>query len=220
MPQIFRPGATFIFRAAVVAAGLVLMAGAAVALWVPRSDRATGVGYAPRQPVPFSHAIHSGGLGIDCRYCHTGVERTAHAGMPTAETCMTCHSQVWVDTPQLAPVAESHAGGGPLPWARVHRLPDHSHFHHGIHTAAGVACESCHGRVDRMPVVAQVNSLRMTWCLDCHRDPAASLRPPEAVFAAEWDGPPDDRAAAALAARNPHDDRSAGLLTSCSTCHR
>ena len=134
------------------------------------------------QPVPFSHEHHVAGLGIDCRYCHTGVEKSAFAGIPPTETCMTCHSQVWRDAPALAPVRESWATGKPLRWKRVHDLPDYVYFNHSIHVQKGVACVSCHGRVDKMPLMAKQHSLYMRWCLDCHRAPEAHQQPVSEVF--------------------------------------
>jgi hypothetical protein len=193
MPQLFRSRATSIFRLLLTGAALLVVVVVAGGLWFVRSDWVTGVGREPRQPVPFSHALHSGGLGIDCRYCHTSVERFARAGIPPASTCMTCHAHVWVNTPQLAPVQESYVTGWPILWSRVHRLPDHSFFHHGAHVAAGITCQTCHGAVHEMEVVRQVASLRMTWCVDCHREVERS---------------------------DPHPLGAAGLLTSCSTCHR
>jgi hypothetical protein len=135
------------------------------------------------QPVPFSHDHHVSGLGIDCRYCHTTVETSAFAGIPSTEICMGCHSQIWNDSPLLAPVRESYRSGEPLRWTRVHDLPDFAYFDHSIHVAKGIACESCHGRVDRMPLMRKAYSLQMEWCLDCHRHPERTVRELDQVFA-------------------------------------
>lgn len=134
------------------------------------------------QPVPFSHAHHVAGLGIDCRYCHTSVEKSSIAGMPSTETCMGCHSQIWRDSPLLEPVRDSYRTGKPLAWTRVHDLPDFVYFNHSIHVAKGVACQSCHGDVDRMPLMRQVTPLHMDWCLDCHRHPEQAVREKGDVF--------------------------------------
>jgi hypothetical protein len=124
------------------------------------------------QPVPFSHKHHVSGLGIDCRYRHTSVEKSAFAGIPPTDTCMTCHSQLWTDAPLLAPVRESLARHQPMQWNRVHDLPDFVFFNHSIHVRQGIGCATCHGPVDRMPLTWQQNTLFMKWCLDCHKDPA------------------------------------------------
>jgi hypothetical protein len=198
-----------------VALGGTALLGAAWA-W-PWTDYATGRDVAPRQPVPFSHEHHVGDLGLDCRYCHGSAESTASAGMPPTETCMTCHAQLWTGAPMLGPVRASLAEHQPIRWVRVYRLPDYVFFDHGAHVAAGVGCESCHGRVDRMPLTRQAASLRMTWCLDCHRDPAPSLRPPEAVFAMGWRRGPDTPSGTTLMHRHHVDP---GRLVECSICHR
>jgi Cytochrome c7 and related cytochrome c len=135
------------------------------------------------QPIPFNHDLHVGGLGIDCRYCHSSVERAAAAGLPSAETCMTCHSQVWTAAAVFAPIQRSLEQDQPLAWNVLHALPEFAYFHHGVHVANGVACETCHGRIDLMPRTVKTETLSMGWCLDCHRDPAPQLRPPEAIFA-------------------------------------
>ena len=167
------------------------------------------------QPVPFSHEHHVGDLGIDCRYCHTGVEKTAFAGLPATETCMTCHSQIWRDAPMLAPVRLSWELRQPLHWTRVHDLPDYVFFDHSIHVQKGVGCVSCHGRVDQMPLTAKGSNLSMRWCLDCHRAPEKSLRPKSEVFSMDYRPPP--QAGAALM-RESHVDKT--RLEDCSTCHR
>ncbi len=199
---------------------------AAVALLVPvyllallylgGSPRTTDVGYRPRQPVPYSHALHAGDLGIDCRYCHTGVERAAHAAIPPTETCMNCHATILPDSDKLAAVRESYSSGMPIPWIRVHDLPDYVYFDHSAHVRRGVGCVDCHGRVDRMEVVRQEQPLSMSWCLDCHRRPDSRLRPLDQVTNVRW-RPDGDPAAAAA-----HLRRALGIAPSedCGTCHR
>src|SRR6478672_4811676 len=179
--QIFHRSANVISRASIYAGIFTL----AFALWAcvqwQRSPYVTYAGVVRPQPVPFSHQHHVGGIGIDCRYCHTSVENSGFAGIPPTRTCMNCHSQIWSTSPTLEPVRASFRTGNSLVWTRVNDLPDYVYFNHSIHIHKGIGCESCHGRVDRMPLTWQENSLQMTWCLDCHRDPAPHIRPREAV---------------------------------------
>src|SRR5262245_19254164 len=176
MPQIFRPRSNTIARVSLLAAPLFLAFGMWVSLIFTRSSYGTGAGMVHLQPVPFSHAHHAGQLGIDCRYCHTTVERSSYAGMPTTETCMHCHSQIWGGSDMLKPVRDSYKSGESLVWQRVYNLPGFVYFDHSIHVQKGVGCASCHGRVDQMPLTYQVPSLLMEWCLDCHRHPQRHLR--------------------------------------------
>jgi len=171
------------------------------------------------QPVQFSHAHHVGGMGIDCRYCHTSVEESAFANIPPTKTCMNCHSQIWATAPILEPVRASFRENKPLNWTRVNDLPDFVYFNHSIHVKQGVGCDTCHGPVDRMPLMYQEASLQMSWCLDCHRDPAKYIRPRDEVFNMRWRRPAGDPE---LGARLVKEYRigSVEQLTSCSTCHR
>ena len=171
------------------------------------------------QPIQFSHAHHVGGMGIDCRYCHTSVEEAAFAGIPPTKTCMNCHSQIWSTAPILEPVRASFRDNVPLQWNRVHDLPDFVYFNHSIHVAKGVGCATCHGPVDRMPLMYQAAPLTMSWCLDCHRDPAPNLRPREQIYNMAWNKPADDPGLAARLATE-YKIASVEQLTSCSTCHR
>jgi hypothetical protein len=171
------------------------------------------------QPIQFSHAHHVGGMGIDCRYCHSSVEDAAFAGIPPTKTCMNCHSQIWVDAPILEPVRASFRDNTPLEWTRVHDLPDFVYFNHSIHVAKGVGCATCHGPVDKMPLMYQHATLTMKWCLDCHRNPEPNLRPREEVFNMNWQPPADDPELGARLIRD-YKIGSVDQLTSCSTCHR
>lgn len=177
----------------------------------------TGLGVRRQQPVMFSHRHHAGELGIDCRYCHATVETSAFAGMPSTHTCLTCHSQLFTDTPMLRPVVASGTRDQPLAWTRVNSLPDHVYFNHRIHVAKGVGCTTCHGEVGEMPLTAKGAPLTMRWCLDCHRDPAPNLRPREEIFDATWRPPADQvqRGRALATAYQVH----TSTLTNCSTCH-
>jgi hypothetical protein len=185
------------------------------------TDKHLSVGYTPTQPVPYSHKLHAGDLGIDCRYCHNNVERSAFAGVPSTETCMNCHSKVKTDSLKLLPVRESFATGNPIPWVRVHNLPDFVYFDHSAHLSAGVGCASCHGRVDQMVEVGQVEPLTMQWCTDCHRNPGAHLRDPSEVTKMDWT--PSPALVAAAAAGEPavaKNGRTVQPPLHCSGCHR
>jgi len=179
----------------------------------------TGQSIHVEQPIQFSHAHHVGGMGIDCRYCHTSVEESSFANIPPTKTCMNCHSQIWSEAPILEPVRASFRDNTRLSWVRVHDLPDFVYFNHAIHVKQGVGCATCHGPVDRMPLVYQEAPLTMKWCLDCHRDPARYIRPREEVFNMAWQRPADDPD---LGVRlvSEYNISSVAQLTSCSTCHR
>lgn len=220
MAQLFRPGANTLARLALLAIvalpALALLVGGALA----RSGTTTGEGRFVEQQVPFSHQHHSGELGIDCRYCHTGVEKGQQAVVPPTHTCMTCHSQLWTNAELLAPVRQSMATGIPLRWNRVNRLPDYVYFAHRPHVTAGVPCAACHGDMRRMPLVRQTAPLTMGWCLDCHRAPEDRIVAPAREYedTPYHDRTPADRAAGrAVAIRIAHSGRN---LTDCSTCHR
>lgn len=216
MPQIFHPSFNTLAKASIVGLLLltVLVAWALGIIW--RSPYITAERVVIMQPIPFSHEHHVGRLGFDCRYCHTSVEESAFAGMPSTEICMNCHSQIWVGSDMLRPVRESYRTGKPIEWPKVYNLPDFTYFDHSVHVAKGVGCVECHGRVDRMPLLWQATPLTMEWCLECHRDPKPHIRPREAVFDMAWQPPPDaDQLRERL--MKEYDVRSE---TSCSICHR
>ncbi|MCA9673779.1 MAG: cytochrome c3 family protein [Kofleriaceae bacterium] len=175
--------------------------------------KAIRIGYQPDQPVPYSHALHAGELGIDCRYCHSTVERAAKAAIPPAATCMNCHASVRPESPLLLPVREAFAGVAPVRWVRVHDLPDYVYFNHSAHVTRGVGCEQCHGRIDRMVKVSQEAPLTMGWCLDCHRNPAPRLRRPEFVTVMGYKPAPGEGAQVMK-------ELNLNPPTNCSTCHR
>lgn len=152
-------------------------------VWYYFSPSFTDVGYQPVQPVPYSHEQHVGQFGLDCRYCHSYVEESAHSNVPSTQTCMNCHTQIRTESLKLLPVRESWATDQPVPWLKVHHLPDYAQFNHSVHINVGVGCETCHGRVDQMPEVVQREPLSMGWCLECHRSPEEFLRPPDRVTA-------------------------------------
>jgi len=181
-----------------------------------QSPETLAVGYRPEQPVAFSHKTHAGALGMDCRYCHNTVERTAHASVPPTDTCMNCHATVLKDDETMIPVNESHATGRPIKWVRVHDLSDYAYFNHRAHVRRGVGCVSCHGRIDRMEVVTQEKTLSMGWCIDCHRNPEEHLRPQEEITSMDWVPEADPMV---LGARI-REERNINPSTDCSTCHR
>jgi hypothetical protein len=185
-------------------------------VYLGASPRTTDVGYSPIQPVPFSHALHAGELGMDCRYCHTTVETAAEAAIPPTATCMNCHERIAPESEKLLPVRESHATGRPIDWVRVHDLPDFVYFDHSAHVSRGVSCVSCHGRVDQMEQVYQAKTLSMAWCLDCHRHPEEHIRPKEFVTDLDWT---PTESARDLGARLK-EQYNLNPSTDCSTCHR
>jgi hypothetical protein len=185
-------------------------------VWYGFSPKTTDVGFQPKQPVPYSHALHAGELGMDCRYCHNTVEEAGHAAIPPTQTCMNCHTTIWTKSPRLLPVRESSATNKPVEWIKVHDLPDFVYFNHSAHVVRGVGCVSCHGRVDQMVEVYQHAPLSMSWCLQCHRAPEPNLRPPEEVTNMTWT-PPGDPVAYGKMLREKN---NIAPPTDCSTCHR
>ncbi|MHC2252706.1 cytochrome c3 family protein [Bradyrhizobium embrapense] len=218
MAQLFSPAADTWMRLFLVGS-LSLMAGGTVGIiGFARSAYMTSTDVRPQQPLPFSHRHHAGELGIDCRYCHSNVESGPQAGLPPTETCMTCHSQIWTNASMLEPVRQSLAHRTPIQWTRVAKLPDYVYFRHDIHIAKGVGCADCHGRIDQMALTYRARPLTMEFCLDCHRDPAPKLRPPEHITDMAWTPPTDARAKGeAIAA---HEKIRFGELTHCTVCHR
>jgi hypothetical protein len=232
MPQIFHRSTNTISRFTIFGTvGLV-----AVLFWVfaqlQRSPYYTYAGVARPQPVPFSHQHHVGGLGIDCRYCHTSVEVSSFAGIPPTKTCMNCHAQIWTNAALLEPVRQSYQTGQSLVWNRVNDLPDFVYFNHSIHIAKGVGCNTCHGPVARMPLMYNYASLQMEWCLNCHREPEKFLRPRAEVFNPEYQPPSGqhpvqfdgktytDQLQLGNLLVKQYDLRTVRDITSCSTCHR
>ena len=218
MPQLFETRANAIARGTLIAVPLVVLGGWAALFAFARSDFWTGVHSPVEQPVPFSHQHHVAGLGIDCRYCHTSAETSPFAGIPPTETCMTCHSQVWKDAPVLQPLRNSWQTATPIKWTRVYDLPDYAYFDHSIHVDKGVACATCHGQVNEMPLTWKTNALYMRWCLDCHRQPEKFLRPINEVVQMNYHSPPNQYAIGQqlILANHVH---TAGL-EDCYTCHR
>lgn len=200
-----------------VAPPFLLIGGALVTfgIWFWFSPQHTDVGYQPRQPVPYSHKLHAGNLGMDCRYCHTGAEQSPHAGVPPTQTCMNCHATVKTESPKLAKVRKSWETNQPIEWVRIHKTPDYAYFDHSAHLTVGVGCKSCHGRIDQMVVVSQKEPLNMEWCLNCHRNPAQALRPLDKITDMTWEPDAAWKATAAEKAKKLQPP-----VTSCSGCHR
>ena len=209
----------FLLGAIAVLAGGAIVPPVAVYL-TPKYTRA---GYQPVQPVPFSHQIHAGQLGVDCRFCHNGVEKSWFANLPGASTCMNCHSQVLKDDPRLAIVRDSASNNVPVPWVQVHKVPDYVYFNHSVHVTRGISCVKCHGRIDQMDEVRHDKSLSMSFCLDCHRDPAGNIRPTDKVTKLGWEWSTNSVEAARLQeihGKQMVKDMKVESLTSCSACHR
>jgi hypothetical protein len=216
MPQIFSRTANIVSKASLVAVlgGVAILGGVLYAIMM--SPYYTNVNVTREQPVPFSHKHHAGELGIDCRYCHTSVEKSSFAGVPPTQTCMTCHSQIWTNAPMLEPVRASYRDNKSLSWTRVNALPDYVYFNHSIHVAKGVGCTTCHGQVAEMPLMYKANTLYMGWCLDCHRQPEKYVRPKSEVFNPNYVAPPNQLELGAKLVKENHIQS----LQSCSTCHR
>jgi hypothetical protein len=182
----------------------------------------TSVGYQPVQPVPFSHKVHVGNLNMDCRYCHTTVDKSSFAAIPPTQTCMNCHAAIKSDSEQLKFVRDSYSEGTPINWIKIHDLPDFVYFNHSAHVNRGVACVECHGRIDQMDQVYQSKPISMAWCLECHRKPEDRLRPREQVTNMEWDVSSTGQTQRELGAQLKADYhiRNSEFMTSCTTCHR
>jgi hypothetical protein len=232
MAQIFHRSTNSHSRATIFGAVFVVAALFWAAAQVQRSPYVTYAGVVRPQPAPFSHQHHVAGLGIDCRYCHTSVENSRFAGIPPTKTCMNCHAQIWTKAPMLEPVRESFRTDKSLVWTRVNDLPDFVYFDHSIHINKGVGCNTCHGPVDRMPLMYNYASLQMEWCLNCHRAPEKNLRPRDQVFNMRYQAPTAD-SPVIVDGKSFVDQDSLGLylvkayklrserdITSCNTCHR
>lgn len=214
--QIFHPSTNTISRLTIY--GAVIFAGllSYVLYEVGQSSYYSAQTIPQIQPVPFSHEHHVAQLGIDCRYCHTSVEKSAFAGMPSTQTCMSCHSQIWTNAAMLAPVRESYETGQSIAWTRVNALPEFVYFNHSIHIAKGIGCTTCHGQIGRMALTWRATTLQMTWCLDCHRHPEEYVRPKNEVFNVDYAPPPNQLELGRELVRK----YKIMSLTSCETCHR
>jgi len=219
MAQIFPSYANTLFLVAIVGAILGAAGVGYAAMVLARSPYFTRAEDAKTQPIQFSHAHHVNGLGIDCRYCHTGVEEAAHSNVPTTKTCMNCHSQMWVGSKMLEPVRDSFKTDVSIEWQRLHKLADFVYFDHSIHVNKGFGCSSCHGRIDHMQAVWQKGTLLMEWCLDCHRYPEKNIRPRDQIFNMDWKPESIGKTQEELG-RELVEKYGVRSLKECSTCHR
>lgn len=216
MPQVFPRQMNVIAQVSIYGAVFMLAGAIAIGMFVVRSPYVTEAGVIREQPVPFSHKHHVGDVGIDCRYCHTSVETSAFAGIPSTEICMGCHSQLWKESEMLAPVRESYRTSTALHWTRVHNLPDFAYFNHSIHIHKGIGCTSCHGDVAEMPLMWREKTLMMEWCLECHRHPEQYVRPRSEVFSVNWNPPSNQQ----QLGEKLIGEYRIQKLTDCYTCHR
>lgn len=232
MAQIFHRSTNTLSRLSIYGAAFAVVALAFAAFEINQSAWFTDVNVAQPQPVPFSHKHHVTDDGIDCRYCHTSVENSSFAGLPPTHTCMSCHSQMWVNSPMLEPVRSSYRTGVSLAWTRVNALPDFAYFNHSIHVNKGVGCTTCHGPIGEMPLTWRENTLYMRWCIDCHKHPERYVRPRDQVFSATYQ-PPSSKTPVTYAGVSYDDQKPLGerlvkdyriksekLITDCYTCHR
>jgi hypothetical protein len=217
MPQIFKASTNSLARTSLIVAVLAIGGlGGALFELIGNSAYATRQGEAREQPIPFSHAHHVGSMGIDCRYCHSSVENSQHAMVPPTKTCMNCHSQIWINSSTLEPVRTSYQTNESIRWTKVNDLPDYVYFNHSIHIKKGVGCETCHGRVDTMPLMYQEASLQMRWCLDCHRNPEKYVRPRELVTKMGYEPAEPQEVIGARLVKEYNIQK----LETCWTCHR
>ena len=219
MAQLFHRSTNFISRVSLFGAILIAGLGLVAILGFARSPYLTNQRVVRSQPIQFSHKHHVGDDGIDCRYCHTGVETSAYAGIPPTKTCMNCHSVLFNNAGYLEPIRQSYRSDESIQWVKVHRLADYVYFNHSIHVNKGVGCSSCHGQINQMPLVFQASPLNMEWCLDCHRNKEMNLRPRTEIFNMDWKAPANQAAVGKKLAAD-YNLRSTYELTNCSTCHR
>jgi len=232
MAQIFHRSTNMIARVTIFGGALIIAALAFGLYEIAMSPWYTEQNDTRQQPAPFSHRHHAGELGIDCRYCHTSVEKSSFAGLPPTQTCMTCHSQIWTNSSMLEPVRASYRDDTSLAWTRVNALPDFVYFDHSIHVAKGIGCTTCHGQVAEMPLTYRAGTLYMSWCLDCHRDPAKNIRPRSEVFDPFYQGPSrsnpvsvdggeyTDQMAMGRQLVKDYNVKNLQNLEDCATCHR
>ena len=219
MPPIFPPRSNTFARASILVMMILLAAITAIVVWWLHSSTFNQVGVAVGQPVAFPHSFHVGVVQLNCRYCHAGADKSSFADLPPTETCMSCHSQVALNSPLLIPVRESWKSGKPMEWNRVNNVPDYVYFNHQIHVNKGVGCESCHGRVDQMGTDVKANTFYMAWCIDCHRNPEKFVRPLDQVYTMGYN-PAEDQAALGPKLVKEYNILPAQQLMNCSICHR
>lgn len=215
MPNIFSKKANSYPLKLLLALGLVALAlGLGITYYF--TPKYANVGYQPIQPVAYDHYLHATQLGLDCRYCHTHVDKSGHSNIPATSTCMNCHQHILTDSPALAPVRESYESGEPIPWVKIHNAPGYVYFNHSVHVNRGISCVECHGEVNKMEVVYQAKPLSMSFCLECHRNPEKFIRPLDAVYDLNWKR---EEASTQEGERFVHDWKVTPPQ-SCSACHR
>jgi hypothetical protein len=219
MAQIFHRSTNTISRVSIYGAAFILAALGYLGWAITESPYFTDVNVPRQQPVPFSHKHHVTDDGIDCRYCHTSVEKSSFAGIPSTHICMSCHSRLWTNSPMLEPVRLSYQTDRSLEWTRVNALPDFAYFDHSIHIHKGVGCTTCHGPIGEMPLTWRAHTLYMRWCIDCHKHPERFVRRREDVFQADYQ-PPQDQLALGRRLVKEYKIKDAKQLTDCYTCHR
>lgn len=219
MAQVFHPSMNVVSRASIAAVALALPV-LGILGWGISQSYGNEMHTPREQPIPFSHKHHVGDDGIDCKYCHSTVDKGASAGMPSTYTCMTCHSQIWSESPELEKLREAFKLGKAVQWQRVHDLPDFAYFNHSIHVKKGVSCVSCHGRVDEMPLVWKEKTMNMAFCIDCHKNPKPNLRPRDFVTQLDWKPKPEDAAKMGDELFEKYHVLGRQQMTNCSTCHR
>src|SRR6266404_2127043 len=202
----------------IIIGGVLVGSGVTAGCWYYLTNKYANVGYMPVQPVAFSHAIHANQLGMDCRYCHNAVEKSWNSNIPASSVCMNCHSVVLKDDPKLAVVRDSYQTGKPIPWVQIHKLPDFVYFNHSVHVNRGISCVECHGNVNKMEEVYHFQSLSMTFCLDCHRQPEMKLRPPEKITDLNWR--PESELKQREFGTKAREQWHVESLQTCSACHR
>ncbi len=218
MAQLFHPSSKVISRTSIVLAVLIIGGLLLFGTTIYQSSYFTHVDVPREQTVPFSHQHHVAGLGISCLYCHSSVEESAYAGIPPTQTCMSCHSQVWTNSPMLEPVRESYRTNRPLQWQRVNKVGDYAYFNHSIHVSKGIGCQTCHGQIDKMPLTWRAQTLYMGWCLDCHKDPAKFIRPKSEVLSMTYVPAEGQEVVGKRLVSQYHINTK--QLTDCSMCHR
>lgn len=219
MPPIFPPRSNIFAKASILGILILLAAVVGALVWWLHSPTFNKVGVAVAQPVAFPHGFHTAAVGLDCLYCHDSADESSFAGLPPTETCMSCHSQIRLDSALLAPVRASWETGEPIAWNRVNDVPDYAYFDHSIHVNKGVGCESCHGRTDQQVTAVKTEAMYMSWCIDCHRNPAKNLRPLDQVTTMGYT-PAEDQSALGARLMEEYDIRPASQLLNCSICHR
>jgi hypothetical protein len=219
MAQLFHPVSNVIAKASVVAVALIVGGLGYIIYAVNQSAYYTNINVARQQPVPFSHKHHVTDDGIDCRYCHTSVEKSGFAGLPTTHTCMSCHSKLWLNSSMLEPVRVSYATDKSLEWTRVNAVPGFVYFDHSIHINKGIGCTTCHGPIGEMPLTYRANTLYMRWCIDCHKNPALHVRHKEDVFKADYVEPANQLEMGRQLVKD-YKIKTPKEITDCYTCHR